>query len=89
MFCFLYQYLLYHKVFEPTIIDDVIFFENKPMYDITTFSEYLVQLVSNIVLVYYFNVANVYLKDNKHRPMCLNFLKCVDIRWNKIVVPRD
>ena len=49
-------------MFEPIIIDDVIFFENKPTYDIATFSEYLVQHVSNVVLVYYFNVANVYLE---------------------------
>ena len=91
MFCFLYQYLLDHKVFEPMIIDDVIFFENKPIYDITTFSEYLVQHVSNIVLVYYINVANIYLEQDylMHRPMCLNFLKYVDIQYNQIVVPRD
>ena len=65
-FCFLYQYLLDHKVFEPMIIDNVIFFENKPIYanDITTFSEYLVQHGLNVVLVYYFNVANVYLEHD-------------------------
>lgn len=46
------------------IIDDEIFFENKPIYEITTFSEYLVQHVSNVVLVYYFNVVNVYLEHD-------------------------
>ena len=45
------------------IIDDVIFFEHKPIYanDITTFSEYLVQHGLNVVLVYFVNVSNVYL----------------------------
>ena len=63
-FFLLYQYLLDHKVFEPMIIEDVIFFEQKPIYsnNVTTFSEYLVQHGSNVVLVYFVNVANVYLE---------------------------
>ena len=47
-------------------IEDVIFFENKPIYanDITTFSDYFVQHGLNFVLVYFFNVANVYLEHD-------------------------
>ena len=81
-------------MFEPFIIDDVIFFDTNLfnlMILIPSFSEYIVQHGLNIVFFYSFNVVDVYLIINylMHQKMCLNFLKCVGILYNQIVFPRD